>query len=157
MHSAIIAIGTNLGNKKKNIETAIKKIAQKGINVTKQAKFYETAPYGYMEQPAFLNTAIEIKTDLSPKKLLDTLLKIENEMGRVRKVHWGSRIIDLDIIFFDNLIIDEKNLKVPHPDMQNRIFVLKPLMDISPYRVHPIFCETVKTLFEKLRNDKKTS
>ncbi len=156
MHSVIIAIGTNVGNKKENIETAVKKMENNRMKIVKMAKSFKTLPYGYKEQPAFLNTAVEIETSLSPEKLLEELLKIEKEMGRIRKVHWGPRIIDLDIIFFDNLIINEEKLKIPHPDMQNRFFVLKPLMEIAPCRVHPKFCETVKTLFEKLENGKKT-
>ncbi len=157
MHKAIIAIGTNLGNKKKNIETAIKKMGQNKIKTVKYAKFYETAPYGYTNQPTFLNTAVEVDTTLAPEKLLEALLKIEEEMGRVRKIHWGPRIIDLDIIFFDNIVIDKENLKIPHPDMQNREFVLKPISDIEPCWVHPLLCETVKTLLEKLKNVKKTA
>ena len=157
MHKAIVAIGTNLGDKKENIKTAIKKMELYGIKVTKQGKLYKTKPYGYTEQPIFLNTAVEVETALSPKELLKALLKIEKEMGRVRKIHWGPRTIDLDIIFFDELVINEENLKVPHPDMQNREFVLKPVCDIEPCWVHPVFCETVKTLLEKLKNAKEAS
>jgi 2-amino-4-hydroxy-6-hydroxymethyldihydropteridine diphosphokinase len=156
MHSVIIAIGTNLGNRKENIETAIQKIKENGINIEKVSPIYETAPYGYTEQPTFLNCAIFAKTNLSPHKLLDTLLSIEKEMGRVRKIHWGPRIIDLDIIFYDNLIIDEPDLKIPHPDMQNREFVLKPINDIAPCFVHPKFCKTVKTLYRELKSEKGT-
>jgi 2-amino-4-hydroxy-6-hydroxymethyldihydropteridine diphosphokinase len=154
MHSVIIAIGTNLGNRRKNINIAIQKMKENGIDVEKISPVYETAPYGYTEQPAFLNCAILGKTNLSPHELLDTLLSIEKEMGRVRKIHWGPRIIDLDIIFYDNLIIDEPNLKIPHPDMQNREFVLKPISDIAPCFVHPKFCKTVKTLYEELKSGK---
>jgi 2-amino-4-hydroxy-6-hydroxymethyldihydropteridine diphosphokinase len=156
MHSVIIAIGTNLGNRKENIETAIQKIKENGINIEKVSPIYETPPYGYTDQPAFLNCAVLAKTILSPHKLLDTLLSIEKEMGRVRKIHWGPRIIDLDIIFYDNLIIDEPDLKIPHPDMQNREFVLKPINDIAPCFVHPKFCKTVKTLYRELKSEKGT-
>ncbi len=157
MHSAIIAIGTNLGNKEENIKKATDLIKRRGIRIVKSAGIYRTKPYGYTNQPDFLNSALEIETTLSPEELLETLLSIEKEMGRVRKVHWGPRIIDLDIIFYDNLVINEKNLKIPHPDMQNRLFVLKPVSEIAPCRVHPVFCKTVKTLLEELLNAEKTS
>ncbi len=154
MHKVVIAIGTNLGNRKENIEKAIEKIRENKITVEKVSSIYETAPYGYTEQPAFLNCALLGETVLSPRELLETLLAIEKEMGRVRKIHWGPRIIDLDIIFYDDLVINEPDLKIPHPDMQNREFVLKPISEIAPCFVHPVFCETVKTLYEELKNEK---
>ncbi len=157
MHRAIIAIGTNLGDKEENIKKAIEMMKQRGIRIVKSAGVYRTKPYGYTNQPDFLNSAAEIETMLSPEELIETLLSIEKDMGRVRKVHWGPRIIDLDIIFFDNLTVDKENLKIPHPDMQNRLFVLKPVSEIAPCRVHPIFCKTVKTLLEELLNAEKTS
>ena len=159
MHKVIIAIGTNLGDKKENIKKAIEKIQENKIKVVKVSSIYETAPYGYTNQPAFLNCVLLGETALSPEELLKTLLTIEKEMGRVRKIHWGPRIIDLDIIFYDDLVINKPFLKIPHPDMQNREFVLKPIAEIAPCFVHPVFCKTVKTLYEELNNEKtrKTS
>ncbi len=154
MHKVVIAIGTNLGNRKENIENAIKRIRENKIKVEKVSSIYETAPYGYTKQPAFLNCALLGETVLSPRELLETLLAIEKEMGRVRKIHWGPRIIDLDIIFYDDLVINEPDLKIPHPDMQNREFVLKPISEIAPCFVHPVFCKTVKTLYAELKNEK---
>ena len=157
MHKTVIAIGTNLGDRKKNIETALDFMRENGINAVKVSSFYETEPYGYKEQPGFLNAAALCETNLTPRKLLETLLGIEKKMGRVRKIHWGPRIIDLDIIFYEDFVINEKNLTVPHPDMQNREFVLKPLNEIVPCYVHPVFCKTVRTLYEELKNAKEIS
>ncbi len=157
MHKTVIAIGTNLGDRKKNIETALDLMRKNGINVVKVSGFYETEPYGYKEQPGFLNAAALCETNLAPRKLLETLLRIEKKMGRVRKIHWGPRIIDLDIIFYEDFVINEKRLTVPHPDMQNREFVLKPLNEIVPCYVHPVFCKTVKTLYKELKDAKEIS
>lgn len=157
MRKTVIAIGTNLGDRKKNIETALNLMRERGINIVKVSSFYETEPYGYKEQPGFLNAAALCKTNLSPYELLETLLSIEKKMGRVRKIHWGPRIIDLDIIFYEDFVINEKGLSIPHPDMQNREFVLKPLNEIVPCYVHPVFCKTVRTLYEELENTKKTN
>ncbi len=150
MHNVFIAIGTNLGNKEKNVQQSIEKIVQNNIHITKKSAIYKTMPYGYKDQPLFLNCAVQAETMLLPKELLYTLLSIEKQMGRVRKIHWGPRVIDLDIIFYDNLIINTPDLKIPHPDMQNREFVLKPLCDIAPGFVHPILHKTMKQLLKDL-------
>ncbi len=154
MHKVVIALGTNIGDKEQNIERALLLIEARGIKILKKSSVIKTEPYGYTEQPEFLNCVVLAETELTPNKLLETLLSIEKEMGRVRKIHWGPRIIDLDIIFYDNLAINEENLKIPHPDMQNREFVLKPLNEIAPCYVHPVLCKTVRTLYEELENKK---
>jgi len=150
MHNVFIAIGTNLGDKEENIRQSIKKMEQNNIHIIKKSNVYKTMPYGYKNQPVFLNCVVQAETMLSPEELLYTLLSIEKQMGRKRKIHWGPRIIDLDIIFYDNLIIDSSNLKIPHPDMQNREFVLEPLCDIAPNFVHPILHKTMKELLKEL-------
>ena len=150
MHNVFIAIGTNLGDKEENIRQSIKKMEQNNIHIIKKSNVYKTMPYGYKNQPVFLNCAVQAETMLSPEELLYTLLSIEKQMGRKRKIHWGPRIIDLDIIFYDNLIINSSNLKIPHPDMQNREFVLKPLCDIAPNFVHPVLHKTMKELLKEL-------
>lgn len=150
MHNVFIAIGTNLGDKEENIRQSIKKMAQNNIHIIKKSTVYKTMPYGYKNQPVFLNCVVQAETMLSPEELLYVLLSIEKQMGRKRKIHWGPRIIDLDIIFYDNLIINSSNLKIPHPDMQNREFVLKPLCDIAPNFVHPVLHKTVKELLKEL-------
>ncbi|SEF94235.1 2-amino-4-hydroxy-6-hydroxymethyldihydropteridinediphosphokinase [Caloramator fervidus] len=153
MNKAIIAFGTNVGNKEENIKTAIKLIKDKGITVKKVSNLYITEPYGYKDQPDFLNGALEVETALSCRQLLNVLLDIEKQMGRVRQFKWGPRNIDLDIIFYNDEIIDEPDLKVPHPDMHNREFVLRPICDIDKDIVHPIFKKTVKVLLDELRGD----
>lgn len=146
MNTAYIAIGSNIGDRQKAMQDALKLIEKEGIKVKKVSNFYETPPYGYTDQPPFLNGAIEVQTTLSARELLKTLLSIEKDLGRVRKFKWGPRIIDLDIIFFNNEIYNEPDLIIPHPDMQNRSFVLTPLNDICPTYLHPNLNKTVHDL-----------
>ncbi len=149
-HKVFIGIGTNLGDRPKNIKEALKNLESKSLKILKKSPVYETKPYGVEKQPDFLNCVVEVETSLSPENLLKALLDIEKEMGRVREIHWGPRIIDLDILFYDDFIIDEENLKIPHPDIQNRYFVLKPLSDIAPQLLHPLLKKSIKELLEAL-------
>ncbi len=150
-HYAFIGVGTNLGDREKNVEEALSKIKEQGIVILQRSSIIETEPYGLKKQPKFLNCVIEIETKLSPHDLLKTLLAIEQTMGRVRKIHWGPRIIDLDILFYNSEITSEKNLKIPHPDIQNRLFVLKPLSEIAPNFVHPVLKKSIKEIFRNFR------
>lgn len=150
MHIAYIAFGSNMGDKRDNIKKALDKIRKRKINIIKVSSIYETEPYGVLDQDSFLNGVLKIETTLDPNELLQELLDIEKELKRVRKRKWGPRTIDLDIIFYDDLIINEENLKVPHPDMQNRKFVLKPLCDIEPDLCHPVLKKSMKELYELL-------
>lgn len=151
MNIAYIAFGTNVGNREENINVALKMMEDRGLKIIKTSKIYVTEPYGYKDQPEFLNGAVVVETSLSCRELLNVLLNIEKDMGRVRHFKWGPRNIDLDIIFYNDEVIDEPDLKVPHPDMQNRDFVLKPLCDLNPNFVHPILKKAVKTLLEELK------
>jgi 2-amino-4-hydroxy-6-hydroxymethyldihydropteridine diphosphokinase len=144
-HKAVVAIGSNSGNRKENIRTALKSFAS-FCHIDKYSKAYKTKPYGNKNQPDFINMAVLIETSLSPTELLDKLLEIETHLGRERTIHWGERTIDLDIIFYDNLVIQTENLTIPHPDMQNRDFVLKPLMDICPDWEHPVLKKKARKL-----------
>lgn len=150
MPDVFIALGSNVGDRAANIKTAIEKIRQRGIKVVKISDIIETEPYGYVDQPRFLNAVLQAETLLSPGELLNTLQEIEKEMGRERKIKWGPRNIDLDIIFYNGLILNEEDLKIPHPDAHNRIFVIKPLAQIAADFVHPVLKITVKEILKSL-------
>lgn len=152
-HTAYLSLGTNMGDKKKNILEAIENISKlENTRVTAQSTILETEPFGYVEQDMFLNACIEIKTLFTAQELLEKLLEIEAEMGRVRIIKWGPRVIDLDILFFDDEVIGEKNLAVPHPWICERMFVLEPLCEIAPNFIHPLERKSIgvlKRLLEK--------
>lgn len=149
-HKAYISIGSNIGEKKQNIEESIERIKNVSeIKVTKVSTLIQTAPWGFEEQDEFVNGAIEIMTILSPKDLIRTLLKIEQDMKRERILRWGPRIIDLDVIFYDDIISSEEEIILPHPRMEERSFVLEPLNEIAPYMLHPI---RNKRVFEMLND-----
>ena len=150
--SIFIALGSNLGDKASNMKEALQRLAQRGVTVCKVSDFMATRPYGVTDQPDFLNAVAEIKTDNSPTELLRVLLQVEQEMGRKRVRHWGERNIDLDLLLYDDQIINLPDLKVPHPDMQNRDFVLRPLAQIAPDTVHPVLRKTIKQLWKELQN-----
>lgn len=145
-----IGIGTNLGNRMKNIEKALLLMVSKGIAIKRVSTIIETEPYGFSLQPEFLNCVVEAETNLTPRKLLEALLLIEIEMGRIRSVRWGPRVIDLDIIFYGESVILEKDLTIPHRDMHNRAFVLQPMCELAPDFVHPVLERTMCELLEKL-------
>lgn len=146
-HTVYLSLGTNMGDKKKNLLEAIERIGKlENTKVTAQSTILETEPFGYTEQDMFLNACIEIKTLFTPQELLEKLLNIELEMGRVRTIKWGPRIIDIDILFFDDEIIQDKNLAVPHPWISERMFVLEPLCEIAPNLIHPLERKPVATL-----------
>ena len=153
-HTAYLSLGTNMGDKKKNLLEAIEKIGNlENTKVTAQSTIVETEPFGYTEQDMFLNACLEIKTLFTPQELLEKLLDIELQMGRKRIIKWGPRIIDLDILFFDDEIIQDKNLAVPHPWICERMFVLEPLCEIAPNLVHPLERKTVGTLKRLLEKE----
>lgn len=146
MNKVWIALGSNMGEGRKNLDLAIKMMNERGVLVEKVSTYIETEPYGYTEQDNFVNAVCIAETNLSPRELLETLLKIELDMGRVRIIKWGPRIIDLDILFYEDLIIDEEDLKVPHIEIQKRSFVLEPMNEISPDKIHPVFKKSVNQL-----------
>ena len=150
-----IALGSNLGDTDNNLKEALRRLTLKGIRVCRVSDFMTTKPYGVTDQPDFLNAVAEIETDKSPAELLHVLLQIEQEMGRKRIRRWGERNIDLDLLLFDDRIIDLPELQVPHPDMQNRDFVLGPLAQIAPEVMHPALRKTIRQLWEQLAEKKK--
>lgn len=150
MSKVWIALGSNMGDGRKNLDEVVENMNKNGVKVEKISTYIETEPYGYTEQDNFVNAVCIAETELSPRELLKTLLAIELEMGRVRLIRWGPRIIDLDILFYEDLIIDEEDLKVPHIEIQKRSFVLEPMDEISPEKVHPVFKKTVHELLLEL-------
>lgn len=150
-HEAFVAIGSNMGEKRKYIDDGIAALNEKeDCHVTNVSDIIETKPYGYTEQDVFLNGCIKVRTLLSPDELLERLHEIESSANRVREIHWGPRTLDLDIIFYDDICISQPDLIIPHVDMQNREFVLKPLAQIAPYKRHPIYGMTVQQMLDKL-------
>jgi len=145
-----IALGSNLKSRKENLQTAIKEI-EFFATTTKKSNIYETEPVGYKDQGKFLNQVIEVATTYSPTELIIRLQEIEHKMGRTREIKNGPRIIDLDILFYEDEIIDTKQLKIPHPRLHKRAFVLEPLNEISPEKIHPLTNQTINTLWTNLK------
>jgi dihydroneopterin aldolase/2-amino-4-hydroxy-6-hydroxymethyldihydropteridine diphosphokinase len=150
MSVVYIGIGSNLGDRKENCLHAIELLQKKGITVTKRSSFYETEPWGLKDQPRFLNMAIEIETKHNPEKLLSILKNIEKRIGRKKSSKWGPRLIDLDILLFDNITLNKDNLKIPHPLMHERDFVLRPLCEIAPDVDHPSLKSSINELMKNL-------
>jgi 2-amino-4-hydroxy-6-hydroxymethyldihydropteridine diphosphokinase len=150
-----IGIGSNLGNSLKNCQHAVKLLSRaKGIELTTISSFYKTEPVGTANQDYFINAVIEIKTELSPRTLLQTLQNIENDMGRVREVKGGPRIIDLDLLFYGQNVVSERDLIIPHAEIHRRRFVLEPLCEIASYFIHPSFGVSVRGLKDRLSDNK---
>lgn len=152
MSFAYIALGSNLGDKEKNLRRALLLLTQQGVEVVRVSSFLSTEPYGVTDQPQFLNAVACVRTSLAPLALLDVLLATELAMGRVRLRHWGERNIDLDLLLYEDVVLDMPRLHLPHPDMQNRDFVLLPLAEIAPELKHPTLQKTICELKENLMN-----
>jgi 2-amino-4-hydroxy-6-hydroxymethyldihydropteridine diphosphokinase len=150
-----IGIGSNIGDRIVNIQQALdilKKSRQ--VDIISVSSFYETEPEGYEDQDWFLNAAAGVKTDLLPNELLDLLKGIEQALCRKESIRWGPRVIDLDILLYDQLCVESPKLTIPHPRMHERKFVLEPLAEIGVDVVHPVLKETIKTLLSKLVTQK---
>ncbi len=148
-HLVYLSLGSNIGDKENNLNSAIELIkADDMCRVTKVSPFIITAPVGGVEQDDFLNGALELKTIRTPAELLVFIQTIENKLKRVRTVHWGPRTIDLDMLYYDNEVIRTDTLTIPHPEIKNREFVLKPMCEIAPNLVHPIYGKTVYQLYQ---------
>ena len=150
-HDVAIALGSNMGDTKKYLDDAVQKIDKlKNTKVIKVADYITTKPYGGVEQDDFLNSAMLIRTLFTPNELLNELHKIEKEAGRVRTIHWGPRTLDLDILLYDDLVMETNDLTIPHVELHLRDFVLKPLAQIAPWLRHPVYGETMAQMLKKL-------
>lgn len=153
MKEVYLSLGGNLGDREKNLLLAIDELKRHGFTVSSMSKIYETASWGINEQPDFLNMVIKIYTDLDAEQVLEQILYIEKLMGRTREKKWGNRIIDIDILAYENEIIDSENLKIPHPFMHERKFVLVPFTEISPKWHHPTIKTDIKILLQNCKDD----
>ncbi|XVJ64783.1 MAG: 2-amino-4-hydroxy-6-hydroxymethyldihydropteridine diphosphokinase [Lacibacter sp.] len=149
MHKAYILLGSNRGRRKDYLKKAKRLVAANSGAILKESSIYETAAWGKTDQKAFLNQVIVITTDLAAEKLMESLLDIEQQLGRIRIEKFGPRTIDLDILFFDDLVMKSKLVTLPHPAIQDRRFVLVPLAELSPRKVHPVYKQTISSLLKK--------
>ena len=156
MHIAYIGLGSNMGDKIANLNKAIEELGKvPGNKVLAVSSFYKTEPVGGVEQDWFVNAAAEIETSLTPRELLNKLLYIEKNLGRVRDARWGPRVIDLDILLYDDLVMNEEGLSIPHPYLHERGFVLVPLAEIAPKVIHPKFKKSISELMRGIHDNKK--
>jgi 2-amino-4-hydroxy-6-hydroxymethyldihydropteridine diphosphokinase len=144
-HKIYLALGSNLGDRLANLQNTIRALPPE-VDVTAQSPVYETPPWGYQEQPVFLNQVIEALTALPPEKLLAYLKNLEEQLGRTPTFNYGPRLIDIDILFYDDLVYRSPDLVIPHPRLSERAFVLVPLANLSPDLRHPVTGSTVKEM-----------
>lgn len=137
-HKSYIALGSNMGNKKENLDNALGLINKSHTKVIRVSEFITTEPWGYEDQEEFLNGVCEVRTLLTPEELMDFLLNCEKQLKRERIIKWGPRTIDLDILLYDHIVTEGEKIVIPHPRMEERSFVIDPLSEIAPYYVHPI-------------------
>jgi 2-amino-4-hydroxy-6-hydroxymethyldihydropteridine diphosphokinase len=150
-----LALGANLGNREASLRLARASLAPQA-RVLAASPIYETAPWGYLEQPPFLNQILQVETSLSPIDLLGHLKQIEDDMGRKPNFHYGPRLIDLDILFYHDQVVNLDGLVIPHPRLTERAFVLVPLADLAPDLRHPISGQTVSDLLASIGRDRVT-
>ncbi|QSQ08838.1 Bifunctional folate synthesis protein [Koleobacter methoxysyntrophicus] len=156
MPKAYLGLGSNLGDRLNNLKQALRLLeSHEGIAVDKVSSIYETEPVGFKEQDWFLNMTVCITTSLSPWELLMAINQIERELKRERILRWGPRTIDIDILLFDDMILDTPGLKIPHPEMHKRAFVLVPLKEIAPEVVHPILNKRIAELLDELKTNEE--
>jgi 2-amino-4-hydroxy-6-hydroxymethyldihydropteridine diphosphokinase len=152
MVTVFLLLGTNLGNRELFLQEAITHIQQLVAPVTKTSAVYETQSWGKTDQPDYLNQVITLQTNLAAQDVLNKILDIELLMGRKREEKWGSRIIDIDILFYGDAVINEPGLIVPHPELHNRRFTLEPLAEIAPEFLHPALNKNILTLKNELKD-----
>ena len=148
MPEVYLLLGGNLGDRTSYLADARKRIAAAIGSITHCSKLYETAAWGKTDQPAFLNQVLEVQTELSPEQVLRVVNTLEQELGRVRLEHWGARVIDIDILFYGELVLQSQRLTIPHPQLHLRRFTLMPLAEIAPQLEHPVLGTTIEFLLE---------
>ncbi len=144
-HIVYLALGTNLGDRAENLRRAREALPPQ-VQLLAASSVYETPPWGYLDQPAFYNQVILVKTQLEPEELLVYLKRVESNLGRQATFRYGPRLIDLDILFYDDLIIDRPGLTIPHPQLAQRPFVLVPLAELQPELQHPVLGKSIRQL-----------
>jgi len=150
-HTAYLSIGSNMGDREGYLNFAVDQLGKdEYIRVTEVSDFIETEPYGPVEQPNFMNAALKVETLYDPDELLSVVNDIEHEAGRKRIVHWGPRTLDIDILLYDDCVINTERLTIPHKEMAKREFVLKPMSEIAPYVIHPVLGKDMKELLSEL-------
>jgi 2-amino-4-hydroxy-6-hydroxymethyldihydropteridine diphosphokinase len=149
MNVTFLLIGGNMGNREENLQAAKSLIQQYCGKIVRSSSLYQTAAWGRTDQPAFLNQALQIETKLTAEELMGQILTVEKMMGRERKEKYGPRIIDIDILLFNDEQHDSSFLKIPHPEMQNRLFALIPLAEIAPTVYHPVFKKSISQLLKE--------
>lgn len=151
---AWLSLGANLGNPTESLAAALELLSRSPcIQILSTSRLYRTAPVGYTDQPPFINQVVKIETTLPPRNLHQRTLEIERTLGRQDRPQWHEREIDIDILMFGHLVIDEEGLRIPHPRMADRSFVLDPFAEIDPEAEHPVFGETILVLRERLVRD----
>jgi len=151
-HNAIISVGSNIGDKPGNCRRGIERLVNSGqTKLVGQSFFYRTSPVGYLDQDWFVNTAVKIETELEPLDLLEALQIIQQEIGRTKsEIRFGPRVLDLDSIYYDSMVLKTPELEIPHARMHKRRFVLQPICDIDPGIVHPVLKQTVTSLLNRI-------
>ncbi len=152
MHTIFLGLGTNLGDRTANLQAAIAGLAERLV-MTAVSPLYQTPPWGVTDQPNFLNLCLAAQTDLAPEELLTFVKNLEVALGRQPAERWGPRLIDIDILFYANQLIETENMIIPHPRLAERAFVLRPLADIAPEFVHPVLGETIAALAKKVGDE----
>jgi 2-amino-4-hydroxy-6-hydroxymethyldihydropteridine diphosphokinase len=145
-NTVFLITGGNIGDRRANLETAAKLIAERIGPIDKSSKIYETEAWGITDQTAFYNQVLVVKTTMSARKVLGSLLEIEEEMGRKRTIKNAARVIDIDILFFNDDTVNEQNLQIPHPHIADRRFVLLPLMEVDAEKIHPVLKKSMRQL-----------
>jgi 2-amino-4-hydroxy-6-hydroxymethyldihydropteridine diphosphokinase len=148
-----LSLGTNIGKREKNLEEAKRLLKEQGIIILQQSNVYETEAFGYADQDFFLNQVLIVKTNETPEQVLKTCLVIENRMGRKRAGKFGPRKIDIDLLFYNNVILNTKPLTLPHPGIPKRRFVLVPLVELVPKEQHPVLKKTMQQLLDECQDN----